>query len=169
MVIAIGGVSRSGKTKLTKMIKELLGEEEVYTMCQDDYAYPIPEIPKIKELTDWECPASINFIKLKKDLKNAIDNHNHVILEGFLAFHDLNLNKLYDRSIFFNISKEVFVERRLRDTRWEREPNWYIDYVWESYLTYGSIPKGYEALILDGTLPISEDRLLDYLSTDISE
>lgn len=165
MIIAIGGVSRSGKTRLTKLIKELLENENTLTICQDDYAYPISEIPKTKDLTDWECPESIDFYSLRQDLTSAINKYEHVIVEGFLAFHNLKINKYYDRSIFINLNKEIFLERRLRDTRWEAEPNWYVDYVWESYLNYGKLPDHHEALLLDGSQPISENRILNYLKT----
>ncbi len=169
MIIAIGGVSRSGKTKLTKLLKELLGDRKVATICQDDYAYPISDIPMVKELTDWECPESINFSAFKKALLDAMNNNDHVIIEGFLVFSDVDLLQYYDRSIFTQINKEAFLDRRSRDSRWEVEPQWYMEYVWNSYLKYGQLPQGHEALTLDGSHPISEEEVLNYLYRESAE
>jgi len=168
MIVAIGGVSRSGKTRLTKLVKEILGDIDVFTICQDDYVFNISDIPKIRELTDWECPASIDFNTFIKAIQEAKKNYTHVIVEGFLVFQDSVLNKLYDKSIFIEINQEIFTSRRLRDTRWENEPNWYIDYVWESYLNHGRLPNDHNALMLDGTQIISEEQILAYLNQDDS-
>ena len=33
----------------------------------------------------------------------------------------------------------VFYKRKREDTRWGKEPDWYIDYIWDSYLKYGRL------------------------------
>ncbi len=63
----------------------------------------------------------------------------------------------------------MFLDRRSRDSRWEIEPQWYIEYVWDSYLKYGKLPQGHEALILDGSRPISEEKVLNYLNRESAD
>jgi len=163
MVIAIGGASRSGKTRLAKLLKENLLGEETLILCQDDYVYPISQIPTIRDRIDWESPESINFESLHEDLTNGIVDYDHVIIEGFLVFHQSELFQRFDRSIFIYIDKKTFIDRRMEDTRWENEPDWYIEYVWESYLKYGQVMDQYNCLKVSGTEPIATGDILKYI------
>jgi uridine kinase len=163
MVIAIGGASRSGKTRLTTLLKELLPDNKVLTICQDDYVYPIAQIPRIRDRIDWECPRSINFDSLRKDLVSAMANYDHVIIEGFLVYHEGALNQYFDKSIFIQIDKNTFMNRRKEDTRWHDEPHWYLEYVWESYLKYGEVAQQHTCLNISGLDPIPEAEILEYI------
>ena len=157
MVIGIGGVSRSGKTELAKLIKSKLNDHKVIILSQDEYAYPIDKIPLIHNVTDWETYNSIDFGLLSDDIKSAKKEYEYIIVEGFLAFHDANLTGLYDRSIFLEIEKPVFENRRKLDNRWEEEPEWYLDHVWCSYLKYGQMPDIQNVLTIsgEGIVPIN--------------
>ncbi len=58
-----------------------------------------------------------------------------------MVYYDKRLVKLFDRKIFIDISKDTFLNRKVEDLLWGREPDWYIEHIWGSYLKYGTIPK----------------------------
>ena len=64
-------------------------------------------------------------------------NNDIVISEGLFAFHDDNLSKLYDKKLFLFVDKDTFKLRKLRDKRWGKVPEWYIDHIWDSYIIKG--------------------------------
>jgi len=137
--IGIGGVSRAGKTSLSNYIKSLYPSKSSYIITMDDYVKDEADIPKIMDHTDWEHPISINYERIQKTLKEAIDTYDIVITEGILIFYSKELNGLFDKRIFIDIPKTVFYKRKREDTRWGTEPDWYIDYIWDSYLKYGKL------------------------------
>ncbi len=137
--IGIGGVSRAGKTSLSNYIKSLYPKKSVYLIEMDNFVRNEADIPKIKDYTDWEHPISVDFDKIKNRLKEAICQYDIVITEGILIFYSEELNRLFDKRIFINIPKNMFFKRRLQEKRWGAEPDWYLDYVWESYLKYGKL------------------------------
>ena len=63
-IIGIGGCSRSGKSTLARRIKERFSDLCVLILDMDDFVLPKDQIPKIKDRTDWELPASVDFKKL---------------------------------------------------------------------------------------------------------
>jgi len=137
--IGIGGASRAGKTSLSKYIGTLYPNKSIYIIQMDDYVKNESDIPKIKNHTDWEHPISVDFDRIKKVLKEALTSHQIVITEGILIFHSKELNELFDKRIFINVPKNVFYKRKKEDKRWGEEPDWYIDYIWKSYLKYGKL------------------------------
>lgn len=163
MIIAIGGASRSGKTRLAKLLKKHLIGEETLILCQDDYVYPISHIPTIRDRIDWECPESINFEFLHEDLTTGIVDYDHVIIEGFLVFHQSELFQRFDKSIFIHIDKKILIGRRMEDNRWDNEPDWYIEHIWESYLKYGQVTDEYDCLKVSGTESVAVEDILKYI------
>ena len=140
-MIGIGGVSRSGKTDLSKFLSEKFQElgYTVVTLHQDEFVFHEKEIPKIKDRTDWEIPESINFPKYLSAIKEAQQNLADVIIvEGFLNFYQKEITQLFDKKILMEISHATFEKRKRKDDRWGIEPDWYIDYIWESYEKYGT-------------------------------
>ncbi len=140
MTIGIGGSSRSGKTSLALLIKNLFEKhgQSAILLSQDDYAFTDETfIPKIHNRTDWEHPASIDFEWYKNDIILKQSNYQNVIAEGLFNFWDKDINSLFDMIFFTRISQQTFYERRKHDTRWGYEPQWYIEHVWQSYLKYG--------------------------------
>lgn len=167
MIIAIGGISRGGKSTLAQLIKdkfESMGQS-VAIIVQDEFVFPTAKIPKIKEKTDWESPKSIDFNSLRKAIKLAAQNHDHVIAEGLLVFYDKKISKLFDKSIFIEIPKKLFVKRKELDLRWGStpEPKWYIEHIWKSYRTFGkeNIPE--DVIKVSGKVNFDLDAVMDKL------
>jgi len=142
MVIGIGGCSWSGKTTLAGELAWFFRTKNLKSIVlhQDYYVNPLKNIPKIGDETDWESPDSIDFELLKKALDFHKSLFDVVILEGILAFFDSDLNQSYDYTFFVEISESTFRQRKATDTRWGEIPTWYIDHIWQSYLTHNQPP-----------------------------
>lgn len=150
--IGIGGVSRAGKTSLSNYIRALYPNKSAFIIQMDEYVKDEADIPKIKDHIDWEHPISVDFEKIQTALIEAIATYDIVITEGILIFHSEKLNKLFDKRIFIDIPKTVFYKRKREDERWGNEPDWYIDYIWDSYLKYGKLKdKDTNTLYIHGT------------------
>jgi|GEM_PF-199540 len=172
MIIAIGGVSRAGKSTLSELLQKqfsLLGQT-VAIIEQDKYIYKEKDLPRIKEKVDWESPRSIDFKKFKKAITLASKKYDHVIAEGLLVYFDKTINKLFDKSIFIKIPKVLFIERKKIDLRWGStpEPRWYIDHIWNSYKKYGRLNLPVDRLKLSGKTKFDLDKVMDFL-IDITE
>lgn len=137
--IGIGGVSRAGKTSLSNYIKSLYPHKSTFLIEMDNFVKNEEDIPKVRNHTDWEHPISVDFEKIKKVLKESICKYDIVITEGILIFYSEELNQLFDKRVFINVPKTVFYKRRLNEKRWGIEPEWYLDYVWDSYIKYGKL------------------------------
>jgi len=152
-IIGIGGISRSGKTFLANGLaaKLVASGRKVMVFDQDNFVFPVDQIPLYQGHTDWEIPESIDFDKFRMAVVKASEEYEYVIAEGLMVFYDPVIYKLFDKSIFIKISKEEFLNRKKYDQRWGKEPDWYIDHIWEGYLKYGQFPAGqYPDLLLDG-------------------
>ena len=168
MIIGIGGVSRSGKSSLAILIKNVLEKngQSAIILSQDDFVFAESEIPKIKNCTDWECPESIDFQRFKKEILFQKTQFKHVITEGLLNFYDAEIMCLFDFKIFTQISKNTFLSRRALEQRWGNEPKWYIEYVWKCYLKYGrSVLNNSELdiLVLSGEHNFDEKLITNFL------
>lgn len=141
MVIGIGGVSRSGKTTRALELKTAFEKQgkTVAVIHQDDFTQPKRLIPRIRYKIDWEHPGSMDLRRFEKAILNARDQYDMVIAEGILVFYDPAVNALFDERIFMEIDRDTFLERRSKEIRWGREPRWYLEYVWDSYLRWGKI------------------------------
>jgi len=173
MVIAIGGVSRAGKSTLAKLLKvecEKLGKK-VSIVERDKYVFAEKRIPKIRDKTDWESPASIDFKKFHKAIQKAKKEYDYVITEGLLVYHNPSVNITYDKNIFIEIPKTLFVERKNIDLRWGStpEPKWYIDHIWKSYQRFGKVNLPAEFLRLSGKQKFDLAKVLDYLEVSTEE
>jgi nicotinamide/nicotinate riboside kinase len=161
MIIGIAGVSRSGKTTLADLIQKKLIEkgETAIVLHQDDYVIPENQIPKIRHRIDWECPQSIDFQQFKTEILKAKKHYKHVITEGLLNFWDADINLLFDKKIFVEISKETFLERRNKEKRWGFEPKWFYEHVWESHEKYGKIGLDEATIVLLGEEEFDENLI----------
>ncbi|MGW8122128.1 uridine kinase family protein [Roseivirga echinicomitans] len=144
ILIAIGGVSRSGKSTLAEWLGGELKNATV--LHQDEYALPKDQLPKIKDLPNWELPESINWTAWHKAVTQAKTEYDHVIIEGILVFANTKINALIDQSVYLGIDKVDFFRRRLKEKRWGKEPEWFIEYVWEAHLKYGLPPSELKAI-----------------------
>jgi len=167
MVIGIGGVSNAGKTTLASRLQKQLGHLRVKVLCQDDYAKPINDIPRIRGHVDWETPESIDLAKYYKHILEAQRSHDIVIAEGLFAFCDNHFNRHYDKRIFLTINKKTFWERKSKDLRWGREPDWYIEHIWQSHFRCGVIKVvNDKTLVISGDQMVDMDQILDFLKIE---
>lgn len=163
MVIGIGGCSQSGKSTLALQLLEKikgLGIESI-NLDIDDFAQPTSEIPWIRFHVDWEIPASIDFAKYEAAILQAKSDYEIVICNGFLIYHDPIIYQHFDKCLFVDVSKNVFLKRKKKDFRWGREPDWYIEYIWTSYLKYGEVDHLEEVLVLNGEKDIDLQHILE--------
>ncbi len=150
MVIGIGGVSTSGKSGLARQIASMLPHKKVAVLCMDDYCRP--NLPSIRDHVDWEHPSSIDYDRYYDAVLAANATNDVVVAEGIFAFHNERINALYDKTIFLSIDKETFLKRKSIDLRWGKEPEWYMEHIWESYLQYGILPKEIkDSIMLNGS------------------
>ncbi len=152
-IIGIGGCSRSGKSRLARRIKEQLSSKKVLLLDMDDYVLPESQIPKIRDRTDWERPESVNYQKLIEIINEKKSNYDLIVVEGILVFNNSALNKLFDKTIWMQISKETFLERRREESRWGSEPAWFLEHVWESHLRFGRHPTADFVISGEGEAP----------------
>jgi uridine kinase len=144
MIIAIGGVSRSGKSTLAHNLQEILGDG-CAIVEQDDFIVSEEALPQIKERIDWESPFSIDWISFENSIRQASLDYKVVIVSGFLVFYQDTINQLYDQSFLIELDYDMFLKRRSQDTRWQylepgEEPRWYQEHVWDCYLQFGIPP-----------------------------
>ncbi|MEY2950674.1 MAG: hypothetical protein RLZZ248_1875 [Bacteroidota bacterium] len=139
MIIGIGGVSRSGKTVLTKHLSSWLETKghKVMVLHQDDLVVDQKLMPRIKGELDWEHPSSIDFNKIISFIQLNRDQWDYIIVDGLFAFANEELDQLYDKGVYLSIDKKTFIKRKLEDKRWGGEPAWYLDHIWDSHQLYG--------------------------------
>lgn len=164
MIIGIGGVSRAGKTTLAFKIREWLGNNSVCILHQDKYIHSEFDIPRIQDHIDWEHPASLDFEQLSKLINEKSQMYQIVIIEGLMAFYKPDLLKIMDKKIYIQISKDAFLNRKTLDNRWEDEPDWYIEHIWDSHFKYGLLKEeGEDVLHIDGETCLMDDMVKDFL------
>ncbi len=134
MIIGIGGSSNSGKSTLAKELVDYYGNDKGIHLCQDDFVFPTNTLTKINGHTDWEQVESIDIKRYIESIKNALNKYEYVFAEGIFAFHFPELNKLYSKKLYLNIDKEIFYNRKQKDFRWGKEPQWYIEHIWKSHI-----------------------------------
>jgi uridine kinase len=155
MVIGIGGISNAGKSKLAEIIKTHYSSNSVCILCQDDFVFPKNKIPIIKDHIDWECRDSIDFDKYREELISQLGKNDIVISEGIFAFHDNNTNSIIDRKILLSLDHGTFNIRKSNDLRWGREPDWYIEHIWNNHIKY------YMGIIIENILHINANEGFD--------
>lgn len=164
MIIAIGGPSNSGKSRLALEITQAIGPERFVVMCLDNYVFPENELPRIKDHVDWETPDTIEYSRFQRELLVASRAYEYVIAEGFLIYANKELIPLFEKMIFITLERKTFKKRKADDLRWGKEPDWYIDHIWNSYLDYGKYPADENVLLLRGEEEWSMPRILNFLN-----
>lgn len=150
-VIAIGGVSRSGKSTVADWLGTQL--KNAIVLHQDAYALPKNQLLKIKGRPNWELPESIDRNTWHNAISQAKSKYDYVIIEGILVFANTKINKLIDRSFYLSIDKGDFLKRRLKEKRWGKEPEWFIEYVWDAHLKYGLPPSTLKVIQIKDITP----------------
>ncbi len=166
MVIGIGGISNAGKSRLAQMIKNHYSNKNVTVLCQDDYAFPNEKIPLIKDHTDWESPSSINFTHYEKTIIEEIAKNDIVIAEGIFAFYSDSTNKLMDKKLFLTLDSRFFFMRKNTDLRWGKEPDWYIEHIWNNHIKYCKKHIPADALQIKAGKTIDMDKVFSFIESD---
>ncbi|OEK00348.1 hypothetical protein BFP97_01950 [Roseivirga sp. 4D4] len=130
-LILIGGVSRSGKSRLAKALQLDLPNAHVFH--QDEFVLPDDQIPPIRDRIDWERPESMDWNRLLDAYELANTKYEYIIIEGIFAFSNAKLNQSSDFTVLLTLDKEKFLERRKKEKRWGKEPDWFIEHVWKSH------------------------------------
>lgn len=143
LVIGIGGISRAGKSTLTKALIEELKPIAVFKI--DDYL--INPIKKFDEtiqnyIIDWEDPVVYDLEKFYLELmqkKEEINSTCHedkktkyIIAEGFLLYHRKDITDLLDFKIKLSIDKEICRSRR-KNTKHYVSDHYFDEYIWKSF------------------------------------
>ncbi len=165
MIIGIGGLSRSGKTKVAKKIRTELQKQgqNVLLLHQDHFSFPEIKIPKIKDRADYEHPDSIDWNRYLAAIQEGIKAQQTIISEGLFAFANQQLNQLYDRQIFVSIDQATFMQRKANDTRWgPLPPPWYLQHIWDAHQIHGQCPLP-SPLQINGTKPLIINEIIDYI------
>lgn len=160
--IAIGGVSRSGKTFLSAMLGRYL--ENSIIIHQDTYIPPESEIPLIKNHIDWERPEAIDWISFENAIIEAGKTFKYVIVEGLFVYWDEKINQNFDKNLFITLPKPVFEKRKREDLRWGAEPDWYIEHIWQGHLRYGFKPRTLpNCMVINGELDFDINEIIHHL------
>lgn len=164
MLIGIGGVSRSGKTKLSRKVNKWLRDQghTVAIFHQDDFVKAKEDIPLIKDHIDWEVPESMDWDRWNETVQQALAKHDCVIAEGLFAFWERDSRMTFDRKILVDVSKDTFLARKREDLRWGKEPEWFIQYIWNNYLIYGR-PNPFDGLVVSGEKRVDPAVWQEYL------
>jgi uridine kinase len=168
MIIGIGGVSRAGKTTLAYKIREWLSQNDMILLHQDNFIQPLDKMPHVNDHIDWEHPGSLDFDALLKSISENKGIHKYVVVEGLMAFWNPKILALMDKKIYIRISKESFFSRKTIDKRWEKEPQWYLEHIWNSHFVYGLLPHGEaNVLQLDGESCCIDEMTKQFLGINL--
>lgn len=131
---------------------------------QDEYIPDKDTIPRIHDHIDWETPEAIDWESFDNAIIKARETHKFIIVEGLFVYYHPDINVYFDRKVFINITEKEFMNRKRNDFRWGKEPEWYIQHIWESHLRYGSLPEQFtDALIIDGEKIFNLDEIIQKL------
>ncbi|MDA3944713.1 MAG: hypothetical protein PF694_14365 [Bacteroidetes bacterium] len=164
MIVGIGGVSRAGKTTLAAWLRNQFPHKKTQILCQDDYVFPIDNIPRINDRINWEHPDSIDHVAFRKAIIAESHNNDLVIAEGLMVFYDSLTLSLFDRMLFVDLDYANFLKRKEYDNRWGHEPDWYVQHIWESYLKYGLSPEPNRTLYIDGTRDFQPETIMEFIN-----
>jgi hypothetical protein len=68
--------------------------------------------------------------------------------------------------LFVEIDKETFLKRKARDLRWGKEPRWYMEHIWDSYLKFGLVPEMLsDVFTVDGRRTINVYPIIKFLES----
>ena len=138
-VIGVAGGSGCGKSTLSYGLKAKY-PKLIEVVHFDDYQKEETDVPLLDGTRNWDHPDAINFKQLHQDLtqlinnkqvtvmtkssiinptyeekgriKHTLDPKKIIIVEGYLAFHDKKIRKMFDFSIFLDCPISESMKRR---------------------------------------------------------
>lgn len=163
-LLAIGGMSRSGKSTLASKLQEKLLEQslKISVISQDDFCLPSALLPTIKGSPDWELPEGVDWDRYHEFIFRQRQENDWVIVEGIFVFDDPVLLPEYNQSIILDIDYSTFMKRRNKEQRWGEEPDWYVQYVWDAYQKRNTKPD--QALNFSGNTSIEINAVIQKLA-----
>lgn len=170
MIIGIGGISRSGKTSLSRFLKNEL-HKKTAEIHLDDYIkdsshwdffirYPVFYLSKLHARFNMEHPNTIDFNRLYEDIVRCEEEYEVVIAEGFLITYDSRIKKLIDKYIHIALSKNIFTQRRTKDFKTNL---WYANHVWTNFMKHGTNYEDLNHIILNGDDGIDTQSVLRFI------
>ena len=150
LVVTISGATRSGKSELTRNLKERLVKTNCCTVTSihlDDYrAYTLGGVRVVDEhgRRNWETPNNINFEVLLRDVKDSIEKKKCVdvlLLEGFCVLEKKRVRKMSHVVFHLDISRDQCRERRRRSKYSHPKKDWTFDQyfdevIWPAHMKY---------------------------------
>ncbi|CAH0387906.1 unnamed protein product [Bemisia tabaci] len=144
IVVALAGVTNSGKTTVTKKLHSIIPNSEC--IFQDLY-FRDPNDPNHKYVEDlkhnnWELLTAINTDKMWTDIEEILrrpridpSKKNVLLIDGFLVLNFLKTVELCDLKYYLRLSKEVTWERRqTRSYDPPDVPGYFEQIVWPEHL-----------------------------------
>ena len=161
LIIGVCGRSCSGKSTVIKGLEEKYKGEFLH-INQDKFF-------KIKA-DNWERPDALRFdklietIKLLKNGKNAfipthrwtevfdreVKPHKVIIVEGYLLFVNKELNKLFDKKIWVEVSDLNILYRRTKRDNTSKNIDYTYNVVIPQSKVYEEIQRKHAEIIIDG-------------------
>jgi uridine kinase len=178
IVIGVGGRSCSGKSTIIKELEEKYKGEFLH-INQDKFF-------KVKA-DNWERPEALRFdklieaIKLLKEGKTAfipthrwtenfdreVKPHKVVIIEGYLLFVNNELNKLFDKKIWVDVSDLNLLYRRLKRFNDIKELDYAMNVVIPESKKYELMQRKNASIIIDGNK--SKEEIINELEKHITK
>ncbi|KAL6703314.1 ribosylnicotinamide kinase [Coniothyrium glycines] len=76
LLVGISGPSSSGKTTLSRLLRDIFPPASLFILHLDDFYLPDADIPVKHGLKDWDCLESLQLHELKQALRH-IKEHGH--------------------------------------------------------------------------------------------
>jgi uridine kinase len=140
-IIGVSGGSGSGKTTLVNRLRAACGDADLLVIQMDHYYLDLSHLPQAeRDRRNFDHPEAFDMALLQAQLcqllagrpvdRPTYDFASHtrtgvtltlppkrvIVLDGILALHDSAIRKLYDLSIFVDVSDDVrFIRRLSRD------------------------------------------------------
>ena len=161
LIIGVGGRSCSGKSTVVKQLEEKYNGHFLH-INQDKFF-------KIKS-ENWERPEAIRFdklieaVRLLKDSKKAfipshrwteifdreVKPHKIIIVEGYLLFINEELNKLFDKKIWVDVSDLNLLYRRLKKFNDINQLDYAMNVVIPESKNYEQVQRKKASIVIDG-------------------
>lgn len=161
LIIGVCGRSCSGKSTVVKELEDKY-EGEFLHICQDKFFK--------READNWESPDSLRFDKLIESIKllksgnkafipshrwtevfdREVKPHKVILVEGYLLFVNKELNKLFDKKIWVDVSDVNLLYRRLKRCNELDQLDYAMKVVIPESKKYEAIQRKEADIILDG-------------------